>query len=101
MLKTVCQSFFQQSSPRIYKVNKRLDFLGIEYLRRTKATPQCQVHFGLLEGVVTSLCQTFWMGIMGGRVIILLFSKVVKSLVYLCNEDIYVQGKKNTEVQKR
>ena len=37
---------------------------------------------------------------MGGCVIILLFSKVVKSLVYLCNENIYIQGKKNTKVQK-
>ena len=37
--------------------------LEIEYLKRTKATPQCQVHFGRVEGVVTSLSQTFWMGI--------------------------------------
>ena len=47
----------------IYKVEKRLNFLGNEYLRRTNVTAQCQVHFGLVEGVVASLCQTFWMGI--------------------------------------
>ena len=40
-----------------------MDFLEIEYLKRTKATPQLQGRFGLVEGVVTSLSQTFWIGI--------------------------------------
>ena len=64
VLRTVCQSFFQPTSARIYKVDRRLDFLGIEHLKRTKATPQCQGHFGIVEGVVTSLCQTFWMPVL-------------------------------------